>query len=707
MPRLDRRQLAPPDTFGGVASTRVVVQLDRAALPAIAGRVEKAGGAGGVADDDDVRPSLSRGLRRTLDLWKAGRVRPVYAEAFANPDLARKLDLDTYFIVEVPPGTDTGGLSDVLAAMGGEVVAADVDVIGGVTGDDPLIPNDPNLGLQYHLHNDEPDEFAARCMNLFDADIDGPEAWAVHTGYRAVCSADSPVLGTPCLRCQGGMSSGSECLFDLDCPDGKCEADSTVCSFCHGGPHEGLQCGTPEDCPGGSCKGTCDEVIIAILDSGVYSHVDFAGRMIPGRNVVPGQDPSNTTDNCLLGHGTHVTGIATATGNNGVGVAGVNWGASIMPVRVLPTCNGSIVETAAGIIWAADNGADVINMSLQFYDVSALNKALTENAVNYAIQKGVVLVAAAGNNRADHRVSELAQLVDTIAVSGVNECDELANGTNSNGFSSNYGPSVDISAHGTRIYSTFASASTPFGVLSGTSMAAPAVSGVAGLIKSFTPELTVCSIRNVLFASSEDLGDLGWDEKFGHGRLNAHQALLTAMDWPQVIATSPVSDLIDARIPHAAKDDTVRFGWSQVELTFRGDASQLDEDDFTVAEEGGIAGAPGVAGVFTTEEPDVLAISLDRPIDPRAWTSVTHDASCTGVRLGFLPGDVTGNGSVTEGDLETLLTELEFPSEPPLPESSTDINRSGALTPADLIDLIDLMNGAGLHDPYLGAALPR
>lgn len=640
LPRLDRRQLAPPDTKGGVASTRVVVQLDRAALPANAGRADKAGG---VAGDGDVRPSLSRGLRRTLDLWKAGRVRPVYTEAFGNPDLARKLDLDTYFIVEVPPGTDTGGLSDALAAMGGEVVAADVDVIGGVTGEAPLVPNDPGFGSQYHLHNDEPDDFGGRCMNLFDADIDGPEAWAVHTG------------------------------------------DSSV--------------------------------IIAVLDSGVYPHVDFADRMIPGRNVVPGRDPNDTHDGCyftppspLQGHGTHVTGIAVATGNNGVGVAGVNWGASIMPVKVLDgpsvddDCNGSIVDTAAGIIWAADNGADVINMSLQFYSVSALNRALTENAVNYATGLGTVLVAATGNGRGADQVAMPAQLINTIAVSGVNECDEIS--TNANGgFIANYGNETDISAHGSRIYSTFRN--NTYGELSGTSMATPAVSGVAGLVKSFAPDLTVKSIRNVLFASSEDLGAEGWDKVYGHGRLNAHQALLTAMDWPQVIAASPMNELIDARIPHAANNDTVRFGWSQVEFTFRGDASSLAEDDFTVAQEGGIAGAPGVAGVFTTEEPDVLVVALDRAIDPKAWTSVTHDQSGTGVRLGFLPGDVSGNGSVTESDLEALLVELEFPSEPPLPESSTDINRSGALTPADLIDLIDLMNGAGLLDPYLGAALPR
>ena len=109
--------------------------------------------------------------------------------------------------------------------------------------------------------------------------------------------------------------------------------------------------------------GEWGSVTIAIIDTGVTPHPEFAGRMVPGTNIVnPGS--SDTTD-AACPHGTHVAGIAAAQGNNGIGVAGMNWGALIMPVRVLPDCFGNESDIAEGIVRAVDNGADICNVSLE------------------------------------------------------------------------------------------------------------------------------------------------------------------------------------------------------------------------------------------------------------------------------------------------------------------------------------------------------
>ena len=133
-------------------------------------------------------------------------------------------------------------------------------------------------------------------------------------------------------------------------------------------------------------------ITIAILDSGVdLDHPDLASKIVPGYDFV-NNDGVPQDDN---GHGTHVAGIAAAVSNNGLGVAGVSWGARIMPVKVLDeTGTGSSTDIADAIIWAADQGADVINMS---FGASSPSTTI-ENALNYAYSNGVTLVAALGND---------------------------------------------------------------------------------------------------------------------------------------------------------------------------------------------------------------------------------------------------------------------------------------------------------------------
>ena len=132
-------------------------------------------------------------------------------------------------------------------------------------------------------------------------------------------------------------------------------------------------------------------VTIAIIDSGVdLSHADLAGKITAGYDFVNNDD----TPQDDFGHGTHVAGIAAALGNNGTGVAGVSWGARVMPLKVLSsTGSGTYANVAAAIVWAADHGAQVINLSLGGVSPSATLEA----AVVYAYNKGMLLVAASGN----------------------------------------------------------------------------------------------------------------------------------------------------------------------------------------------------------------------------------------------------------------------------------------------------------------------
>ena len=155
--------------------------------------------------------------------------------------------------------------------------------------------------------------------------------------------------------------------------------------------------------------------VIAVVDSGVdLQHPDLVGKFVPGATFIgcpngPCGDGDWESGGKAAGapdpHGTHVAGIAAAVTNNGQGIAGVAPDAKIMPVKVLGEDGGSFAEIAAGIRWAADNGADVINLSLgaipgaQALEITGIERSATQ-AIDYANSKGVVVVAAAGNDTA-------------------------------------------------------------------------------------------------------------------------------------------------------------------------------------------------------------------------------------------------------------------------------------------------------------------
>jgi thermitase len=250
-------------------------------------------------------------------------------------------------------------------------------------------------------------------------------------------------------------------------------------------------------------------VNIAILDTGVdQDHPDLAEKIVSNINFTT----SPTADD-VHGHGTHVAGIAAAITNNGLGVAGLGYDSTIMNVKVLgDTGWGTYGGLAAGIIWAADNGAEVISMSLGAFVYSST----LEDAVDYAWSKGVVLVAAAGNYGSTDPFYPAAH-ANCMAVAATNPDDDRPD-------YSNYGDWVDVGAPGTSIYSTYKDNSYRYGA--GTSMAAPHVAGLAGLVFTTVSDTKGDGklndeVRSRIEATCDDIGETG----IGHGRINAARAV--------------------------------------------------------------------------------------------------------------------------------------------------------------------------------------
>ncbi|WP_091837096.1 S8 family serine peptidase [Marininema halotolerans] len=245
---------------------------------------------------------------------------------------------------------------------------------------------------------------------------------------------------------------------------------------------------------------------IAIVDTGVQAdHPDLKGKVVNGHDFVDNDNISQDGN----GHGTHCAGIAAATANNNTGIAGVAPKAEIYAVRVLDNNgSGSLDNVANGIISAADNNADVISLSL-----GALSGASTlKDAINYAWNKGSVVVAAAGNN-GTFLPSYPAYYSNAIAVAATDSKDKKAS-------YSQWGSWwVDIAAPGSDVYSTFKG--NTYASLSGTSMATPHVAGVAGLLAS--QGRSASQIREALEKSADKISGTGF--YWANGRVNAYNAV--------------------------------------------------------------------------------------------------------------------------------------------------------------------------------------
>jgi len=259
-------------------------------------------------------------------------------------------------------------------------------------------------------------------------------------------------------------------------------------------------------------SGNFSEVLVAIIDTGIdYNHPDLSSQYVPlGYDWV--NDDSNPMDD--HNHGTHCAGVIAATINNSIGIAGIA-NVKIMAEKFLSSSGfGTSDGAASAIVHAVDAGADILSNSWTGYEPSTI----IHDAFIYAAEHNVVSIAAAGNDNSN-KFYFPAAYPEVISVSATDNADILAD-------FSNYGSTIEMSAPGVNIYSTFRVAAGSYGTMSGTSMACPHVAGVAALIKSKFPTWSAECIRERLRNSAEDLGAQGWDEYYGYGLVNAYQAVL-------------------------------------------------------------------------------------------------------------------------------------------------------------------------------------
>lgn len=272
-------------------------------------------------------------------------------------------------------------------------------------------------------------------------------------------------------------------------------------------------------------------ISIAVIDTGVdWSHPDLADNIwlnpnetengldsdnngyiddirgwdfVTQTNCYPGEDCTGTPDNDPMdfhGHGTAVSGIASAVTDNGVGIAGAGWKVKIMALRAGYARAGDgkgellVSDAANAIRYAADNGADIINLSWGGEFSSTI-----KNSIDYAANKDVLIIGAAGNEGNDTKYYP-ASLNNVLSVGGTNSSD-------SRWASSNFGSRVNISAPANNIYTT--SVNNSYTTASGTSLSAPLVAGVAGLVKSKYPSINRKNLTNRLVSNGIDIGSIG------------------------------------------------------------------------------------------------------------------------------------------------------------------------------------------------------
>lgn len=269
------------------------------------------------------------------------------------------------------------------------------------------------------------------------------------------------------------------------------------------------------------------EIVIAVVDSGVTPVPDLASKLLAGVNLI---DAGDTSDG--LNHGTPVAGVAAAATNNATGVAGVNWASNVLPVKIYSSSGATTCSAVvSGIKWAADHGAKVINMSFG----GASPCAGESSAIDYAWNKGAVLVAAAGNE-ASTTPTYPAAYNNVIAVAASRSDDTLDPNSNS-------GSWLSVAAPGVGIYTTYNTGK--YSASAGTSIAAPVVSGLAALVLAANPTLSNAQVKALVEDNADDLGAPGFDNTYGWGRVNAYKSVMAAGATPPPAADTmpPVASI--------------------------------------------------------------------------------------------------------------------------------------------------------------------
>ncbi|MFC1518060.1 S8 family serine peptidase [Candidatus Margulisiibacteriota bacterium] len=322
-------------------------------------------------------------------------------------------------------------------------------------------------------------------------------------------------------------------------------------------------------CPGGWDITTGSaQIVVAVIDSGIRTtHEDLVNKLWVNTTENGGaggfDDDGNGYDDDINGwnfiannanvnddyfHGTFVSGIIGAQTNNGIGIAAVDWNTKLMTLKALDQHGeGDFDDIANAVYYAIDNGAHVINMSLGApYDSYAL-----QNAVRAAVNANLVCVAAMGNNGSS-TVYYPAGYSEVIGVGATDQSDLRAN-------FSTYGSGSQITelcAPGVDIYSTTTPNNNSYAVGSGTSFAAPMVSGLASLLFAKQPTMSVSDMRILMHLSANDLGSTGPDKYFGHGRINVENALNNIYPGGKGLQISQMMNF-----PNPANDDGTCFSF--------------------------------------------------------------------------------------------------------------------------------------------------
>ena len=267
------------------------------------------------------------------------------------------------------------------------------------------------------------------------------------------------------------------------------------------------------------------DIPIAIIDSGIDpDHPDLMAKLQPGYNFLG----NNTDTHDVLGHGTAVAGSAGALSNKAVGVAGVAWKNPLMPLVVLSSSNWATYSNISrAIIYAVDHGVKVINISIGGTSYSST----LDNAINYAWNNGALVFACAANYNTSTRYYPAA-CTHAVAVAATDLSDNKAS-------FSNYGDWITLSAPGVSIKTT--NNGGGYGYWNGTSFSSPITAATAALVWSANPQLTHEEVLQILKNSADDLGEYGFDNTFGYGRINAYNAMTEALNNQPTLDTEPPS----------------------------------------------------------------------------------------------------------------------------------------------------------------------
>lgn len=267
---------------------------------------------------------------------------------------------------------------------------------------------------------------------------------------------------------------------------------------------------------------------IAVLDTGLdYTNEEFADAVITGWDFKDNDSDYYDT----LGHGTLVGGVIAAVTNNGRGIAGATWQNRLMVLRT-----GFGLDADEAIAWATDHGVRVINMSFGGYTPTSSEAV----ALQYAFDRGVVLVGAAGNDGTNQKFYPAAYST-VLAVTG---------GSSTGDLGYNWGDWIDLSAPGQGVLTTFPSYldmdGDGLGTVAGTSIATPFVAAAAALALTANPDLTPTQVMEILRTTAADIGDPGFDVMTGYGMVNFYQAVLAALDIePDTDTTAPTAAIVN------------------------------------------------------------------------------------------------------------------------------------------------------------------